>query len=118
MRLFKKNTNKVIVPITGKCIKIDHVEDEFFSSKSMGDGFAIVPTDNQVVAPVDGEIIFIADTKHAFGLKTENGIEVLVHIGLDTVMLGGKGFTVYYEVGRNVSAGDLIISFDKKYMDN
>ncbi|UTY40811.1 PTS glucose transporter subunit IIA [Allocoprobacillus halotolerans] len=97
---------------------IEEVKDEVFASKAMGDGFAVVPTVGEVVSPVDGEIILIAQTSHAVGLKTKKGIEVLVHIGLDTVELNGKGFTVKIKQGMKVKAGDPLVSFDSEYMKN
>lgn len=116
INFFKKKDEKVVAPVSGKCISIDQVNDEVFSSKAMGDGFAIIPNDHVIVSPVDGEIVLIANTKHAFGLKTKAGIEILVHIGLDTVALEGKGFTVHAKQGMKVKAGEPIIEFDQSYM--
>lgn len=116
INFIKRNSEQVVAPVSGKCISITQVNDEVFSSKAMGDGFAIIPNDCMIVSPVNGEIMLIAETKHAFGLKTKKGVEVLVHIGLDTVQLEGKGFTVHVKQGDKVKAGDQVISFDKRYL--
>ncbi len=104
-------------PVDGKCISIEEVADAVFSSKMMGDGFAIVPTGETVVAPADGEIVMIPESKHAFGMKTKDGVELLVHIGLDTVNLNGQGFEVLTKQGTRVKAGTPIIRFDRSFMD-
>ena len=121
MKLFnfiKRNSEQVVAPISGKCISITRVNDQVFSSKSLGDGFAIIPNDCMVVSPVDGKITLIAETKHAFGVKTEKGAEILVHIGLDTVQLEGRGFAVHVKQGEKVKAGDQVISFEKAYVED
>lgn len=97
---------------TGKLISITEVEDDVFSSKMMGDGFAILPTNNEIYTPVAGEILTIFPTKHAFGIKTESGAEVLVHIGIDTVELEGKPFDVHVEVGQHIAKGTKIATVD------
>lgn len=113
----KKDSGGVAAPVTGKCVRIEEVPDAVFSQKMMGDGFAVIPTGDTVTAPVSGEIVMIAETKHAFGMKTKSGIELLVHIGLDTVELNGKGFTVLAKPGSRVKAGDAVIRFDKAFME-
>ena len=119
--LFKKNQDSaegtVAAPVTGKCIAIDQVADAVFSSKMMGDGFAIVPTGDTVVAPMDGEIVMIPESKHAFGMQTKDGIELLVHIGLDTVNLNGQGFEVLAKQGSRVKGGTPVIRFDRSFME-
>ena len=112
----KKDKNEVVSPITGTCIDMVKVPDKVFSSKVLGDGFAVIPTGNVVVAPVDGEIVMIPESKHAFGMKTRSGAEVLVHIGLDTVELNGEGFTLKAECGNKVKAGTPLITFDSEFM--
>lgn len=113
----KKESGGVAAPVTGKCIRIEEVPDAVFSQKMMGDGFAVIPSGDTVAAPVSGEIVMIAQTKHAFGMKTKSGIELLVHIGLDTVELNGEGFTVLAKLGSRVKAGEAVIRFDKAFME-
>lgn len=113
----KKDRKVIVAPVSGKCIPIEEVSDPVFSTKMMGDGFAIVPSEETVAAPADGEIVMIPDSKHAFGLKTKSGVELLVHIGLDTVNLNGEGFTILQEQGAKVKAGTPIIRFDRKFME-
>jgi beta-glucoside PTS system EIICBA component len=94
-------------------IPLSEVPDEVFSSGAMGQGVAIEPSDNQLYAPFDGNVVMIAPTKHAIGLRSESGVELLVHIGLDTVKLDGKPFTLHVEDGAKIKKGDLLITFDK-----
>jgi len=110
--LFKKKTLSLSSPMTGEVIDITKVPDAVFSQKMVGDGFAINPTDGQVKAPCAGKIAQIFPTNHAFGIVSEDGIEVLVHIGIDTVELKGEGFTRVAEVGATVEAGDVVVKVD------
>lgn len=116
--LFKKNKNIMFYAFAdGASIDLGEVNDEVFSKKMMGEGIAIKPSDNKVYAPCDGTIIVaMQESKHAVGIKTEEGIELLVHVGIDTVNLNGEGFELYCEEGKNVKKGDLLISFDKKFI--
>jgi len=113
----KKESGEVVAPVKGKCIRIEEVLDQVFSSKMMGDGFAVVPDSDTVVSPMNGEIVMIPESKHAFGMKTKSGVELLVHIGLDTVELNGKGFPVLAKQGSRVKPGDPVIRFDKAFME-
>ena len=113
--LFGKNKN-ICMPADGKCIKLEEVPDEVFSAKLLGDGFAVIPSKAEICAPIEGKIQMLADTKHAFGIKSKSGAEVLVHVGLDTVDLKGQGFTTHKSVGDSVKPGDVIISFDEQIM--
>lgn len=113
----KKDGNEVAAPVTGTCIRIEEVPDPVFSTKVMGDGFAVIPDKDTAVAPMSGEIVMIAETGHAFGMKAKNGVELLVHIGLDTVALNGEGFTLLANQGSKVKMGDPVIRFDKKSME-
>ena len=79
----------------------------------MGNGIAIDPTDNKVYAPFDGTVEFIAETKHAIGLKSDDGVELLIHVGMDTVKMNGKGFDVKTKVNERVKEGDLLLEFDR-----
>jgi PTS system trehalose-specific IIC component len=96
----------------GKLMTLDNVEDQVFASRSMGDGFAIEITGKNVVAPMSGEIIMTYPTKHAYGLRLQDGKEVLLHIGMDTVELAGIGFTSHVTTGDHVKQGDLIVTID------
>ena len=102
----------MIVPVSGKIIPITEVEDAAFSSKAMGDGFAVVPSDGKVYAPFSGEISVCFPTGHAYGIKCANGKEILIHIGMDTVELNGEGFTSHVKQGDVVKQGDLIAEVD------
>lgn len=99
-------------PVAGKVIPLKDVPDPVFSQGAMGFGFAVEPSENTVHAPVTGELTMLFPTNHAFGIKTKEGVEVLVHIGIDTVNLQGEGFSAQAKKGQSVSAGDPIVSFD------
>lgn len=112
-KFLKKNkTVELVSPITGKILPIEEVPDKVFSEKMMGDGVAIVPKDGKIVSPVDGTIATIFPTNHAIGLVTKEGLEVLIHIGLDTVELNGLGFKRRTENGSKVKKGDILMEFD------
>lgn len=102
----------LVAPLTGKVVAIENVPDQTFSEKMMGDGLAIEPTDGKVVAPVDGEVVVTFPTKHAVGLKTASGMELLIHVGLETVHMDGEGFDMHVKQGDKVKAGDLLLTFD------
>ena len=104
-------------PISGKVIELEKVNDPVFSSGAMGKGVAIEPVDNKVYAPFDGVVEFIADTKHAIGLLSDDGVEVLIHVGMDTVKMAGKGFDVKTKANSRVKAGDLLLEFDKSVIE-
>ncbi len=108
---------EVLSPITGKAIPLSEVNDDVFRSELMGKGMAIIPTEGKVVAPFDGKVITIFETKHAITLKGDNGVEVLIHIGMDTVALKGKHFESHIKSGESVKAGDLLITFDKEAIE-
>lgn len=97
---------------TGDLVKISEVPDPVFAQKMMGDGFAIQPSEGTVVAPFDAEIVNVFPTKHAIGLKTTANVELLIHIGLETVNMQGEGFEVHVKEGDKVSAGDKLVTFD------
>ena len=110
----KKNKNKDLKAfLSGKVVPITEVEDEAFASKSMGDGVGIIPTDNKVLAPADGEVVLVMkDSKHACALKLDNDMEMILHIGIDTVNMKGDGFECLVEMGDKVKAGQPLITFD------
>ena len=101
-----------VSPATGKIIPIEQVEDETFASKILGDGFAVELTDGEVIAPFDGEVTAAFPTGHAYGLKREDGLECLIHIGLDTVELNGSGFDVKVKQGDQVKQGQVLVKVD------
>ncbi|MEV7416057.1 glucose PTS transporter subunit IIA [Streptomyces sp. NPDC089919] len=102
----------LLAPVAGRVIALDEVPDPVFASGALGDGVGIEPADGRVVAPVDGELVTVAGTGHAFGIRTADGVEVLIHIGIDTVQMKGEGFTVRAEAGQRVRAGDLLAEVD------
>lgn len=112
----KNNDLKLVAPITGKSIPLSEVPDPVFAQKMAGDGLAIDPTGDVAVAPADGELTLVFNTKHAFALTTDNGAELLVHIGLETVSLNGEGFEQLVEQGTKVKAGTPIIKFDREFI--
>lgn len=99
-------------PIPGKMISLSDVPDEMFASGVLGTGIGVEPSEGKVYAPFDGTIAAVFDTKHAIGMKNADGVELLIHVGIDTVSLGGRPFTVYVESGQEVKAGDLLAEFD------
>ncbi|BDT65139.1 PTS glucose transporter subunit IIABC [Streptococcus parapneumoniae] len=109
---FKGLTEEVYSVADGQVIALEQVKDPVFAQKMMGDGFAVEPANGNIVSPVSGTVSSIFPTKHALGIVTEAGLEVLVHIGLDTVSLEGKPFTVHVAEGQKVAAGDLLVTAD------
>lgn len=113
-KLGKKENKGILIgcPIEGEVVSIKEVNDPTFSQEILGKGIAIKPARGRVVAPVDGEIALIFETKHAISLATENGVEILIHVGLDTVNLKGEHFKAYVKAGDKVKAGDVLVEFD------
>ena len=109
---YKGVTEEVYSVADGQVVALEQVEDPVFAQKMMGDGFAVEPANGNIVSPVSGTVSSIFPTKHALGLVTDSGLEVLVHIGLDTVSLEGKPFTVHVSEGQKVVAGDLLVTAD------
>ena len=109
---YKGVTEEVYSVADGQVIELEQVKDPVFAQKMMGDGFAVEPANGNIVSPVSGTVSSVFPTKHALGLVTEAGLEVLVHIGLDTVSLEGKPFTVHVAEGQKVAAGDLLVTAD------
>lgn len=101
-------------PLTGTVIPLADVEDAVFAGGVLGEGLAILPEEGKVYAPADGIISAVTDTRHAVGMTTDQGVEVLIHVGLDTVQLGGKGFTLHCKTGDKVKKGSLLLEFDMK----
>lgn len=107
---------KLKSPLTGKLVSMSDVKDPVFSQKMMGDGFAIVPSANEVVSPVNAIIEVLYPTGHAIGLRTEDGIEILIHLGIDTVKSKSNSFKLLKQVGDTVKAGDPIIHMNLKQL--
>ncbi len=103
-------------PVEGKVIDISEVQDNMFSDKLMGDGVAIEPESDVILAPCDGKILLVSKTLHAVALEASNGSEILIHIGIDTVELKGQGFTCHVNAGDTVKRGDKLISIDREYI--
>lgn len=116
--LFKKEV-KVISPMDGTVVSLDLVPDQVFAQKIVGDGVAIADLEGDIAcAPVDGTVSIIVSTNHAFAINTKNDIAILVHIGIDTVELGGEGFERLVEEGATVKAGDPVIRFQRDVISN
>ena len=116
-----KEVNKdsaIYAPLSGEYVKIEDIPDPVFAQKMMGEGFGINPTNGEVVSPIDGKVDNVFPTKHAIGLKAENGLELLVHIGLDTVQLNGEGFEVLINENDSLQQGQPILKFDKVLLDS
>ena len=111
-----ENTHKLYSPFQGVLKPITEAPDEAFASKAMGDGYLVMPENGTVVAPEDGEVMFVFPSKHAIGLKAADGTEYLLHIGVDTVKLNGEGFTVFVSDGQKIKKGDKLMEFDPAYI--
>lgn len=121
--LFKKkkeenqdNSLRLVAPVNGKSLPLSEVPDPVFAQKMAGDGLAMDPDDDIIVAPADGELTLVFNTKHAFAMTLDNGIELLVHIGIETVSLNGEGFEQLAEAGTKVKAGTPIIKVDREFV--
>ncbi|SHG01536.1 glucose-specific PTS transporter subunit IIBC [Ornithinibacillus halophilus] len=112
----EKGETNITGPIKGRLLPITEVPDQVFSGKMMGDGFAIEPTDNMIVSPVDGEIVNVFPTKHAIGIQSDSGREILIHFGIDTVKLQGEGFEVFVQEGDKIKAGQKLMTVDLDYI--
>ena len=98
----------ILAPMTGTAVAITEVPDPIFIEKILGDGIAIVPTEGKVVSPVDGTVSKVAETGHIYAVTSDNGVEVVIHVGLETVALNGKCFQIHVKEGDKVKAGDLL----------
>lgn len=119
LKLFQKKQkdNFLYAPVEGEIIALENVQDAVFSSGMMGQGLAFRFTGDTIYAPSDGTIVVVAPTKHAVGIQTPSGLEILLHIGMDTVNLQGKGFTLLKDVGDKVKAGMPILKIDREVMN-
>jgi len=109
-----KEENSMILksPVIGRCFDISEIPDEVFSSKMLGNGIGFESTEGVLYAPVDGEILQVFPTKHALVLRSKEGLEILLHIGIDTVEMKGEGFEAFAQKGQQVKAGDKLLTFD------
>lgn len=120
MGLFDKLKKKlatndsICVPVNGNVISLKDIADGVFSEGILGKGAAIMPKEEIVYAPFDGEVVVIADTKHAIGLKSKHGVELLIHVGIDTVEMKGKGFEQQVKVGDSIKLGQQLMTFSLK----
>ena len=115
----RKKTKAISAFANGKVVAIEDVPDEVFATKMMGDGIAIIPSLGEIYSPVDGQVKMVMDnTKHAIGIEMEDGVEILIHVGLDTVNLNGNGFDVHVQVGDTLHKGDLLITYDKDELNS
>lgn len=114
--LFKKKTYTLAAPMDGKVVSLDAVPDPVFSQRMMGDGVAIETTGDIAYAPADGVITVTIETKHAFGMSLENGMELIVHVGLDTVDAKGEGFEMLVKEHEHVKAGTPIIKINREVL--
>ena len=112
----KKDTLNFVAPVDGKTMDLSEVPDPVFAQKMAGDGLAIDATGDVIVAPCDGDLTLVFKTKHAFAMTLDNGIELLVHIGIETVSLNGEGFEQLAEAGTKVKAGTPIIKIDREFI--
>ena len=110
-------TKEIKSPLSGKVIALSKIDDPVFAGGAMGNGIAIQPSDNKVYAPLDGTVEFVADSKHAVGIKSDDGVELLIHVGMDTVKMNGKGFDVKTKVNERVKEGDLLLEFDREAIE-
>lgn len=111
---FKKKEYEVLAVTDGTIIEMETVNDPVFAQKMLGDGFAITTRGDQVYAPFDGEIVMTFPSKHAVGITTADGLELLIHIGIGTVNENGKGFSCEVQMGQQVKKGDLLVQFDRE----
>ncbi len=111
-----ENLSSMVSPQTGRCVSIIEIPDEVFSERILGDGIAIIPQTEEVLSPVDGEVAQVAETKHAFCINSNDGLELMIHIGVDTVKLNGKGFECFIKKGDKIKKGDLIAKADIKFI--
>lgn len=115
---FFNKTLKLYAPVKGRVRDVADAPDEVFGSGMMGDGICIEPEDGVITAPCDGKIIVVPRTRHAVALAADGGVEILIHVGIDTVELGGEGFAVHVREGDKVKRSDRLLAFDRAYIES
>lgn len=118
LNFFKGANSEIYSPQTGACVPLSEVPDTVFADKVLGDGIAIKPTDDTVFSPVDGTIVQVAHTFHAIGIEGNDGVEILVHLGINTVELKGEGFNCHVKVGDKVKKGDKLMDMDRAFIES
>lgn len=116
MSFFRKKKIELAAPASGELRSISEVPDKIFSSKAMGDGYSVTPTDGAIYSPLNATVDSVFPTKHAIGLKTKSGVEVLLHLGIDTVELNGQGFTTHVSAGDAVTPETKLVDVDLDYL--
>lgn len=116
LNIFKKKTDNITSPVNGKVIAMEQVPDDVFANKLLGDGFAVEPEDGEIFAPVEGKVFSIFPTKHAISIISKSGLEILVHMGLDTVELEGNGFEILVEKDQKITPETKIAKMDLNYI--
>lgn len=114
--LFKKKSSEIYTPVNGEVVELKKVNDPVFSEKMMGEGFAVKPIDGKIQSPIKGTIKSVFPSLHALTIEAEDGLDLLIHIGLDTVELNGNGFSSIIQEGQKVKAGDLLVQIDRNYL--
>lgn len=114
--LFKNKSNEISTPVNGVVVDLKEVNDPVFSEKMMGEGFAVKPSDGKIHAPIKGTIKSVLPSLHALTLEADDGLDILIHIGLDTVELNGAGFSSTIQEGQKVKSGDLLVQVDRAFL--
>lgn len=114
--LFKNKSNEISTPVNGVVVDLNEVNDPVFSEKMMGEGFAVKPSDGKIHAPIKGTIKSVFPSLHALTLEANDGLDILIHIGLDTVELNGAGFSSTIQEGQKVKSGDLLVQVDRAFL--
>lgn len=112
----KKKKYELVSPVTGRAIPITEIDDPVFKDKVLGDGVALIPVEDDIYAPCNGKIVQVAHTYHAICIESEDGLELLLHLGMDTVKLEGEGFTCHVKTDQSISKGDKLITMNRAFV--